>query len=80
LQIRRLIYTTNAIESLNFQLREVIKTKGHFPSEEAAIKLLLCPQRDDVDKQFALPSYGRSNCPIRVTCTSSSLLHRLRWC
>lgn len=39
-QIRRLIYTTNAIESLNFQLRKVIKTKGHFPSEEAAIKLL----------------------------------------
>jgi putative transposase len=40
LEIRRLVYTTNAIESLNFQLRKVIKTKGHFPSEEAAIKLL----------------------------------------
>jgi putative transposase len=38
--IRKLIYTTNAIESLNFQLRKVIKTKGHFPSEESAIKLL----------------------------------------
>lgn len=40
IQVRRLIYTTNAIESLNFQLRKVIKTKGHFPNEDAAIKLL----------------------------------------
>jgi putative transposase len=40
LEIRKLIYTTNAIESLNFQLRKVIKTKGAFPTEQAAIKLL----------------------------------------
>ena len=36
----RIIYTTNAIESLNMQLRKIIKTRGHFPSDEAAIKLL----------------------------------------
>lgn len=39
-ELRRLIYTTNAVESLNFQLRKVIKTKGHFPNDNAAIKLL----------------------------------------
>jgi putative transposase len=39
-EIRKLVYTTNAIESLNFQVRKVIKTKGHFPSEEAAAKLM----------------------------------------
>ncbi|GEM50055.1 hypothetical protein DC3_56900 [Deinococcus cellulosilyticus NBRC 106333 = KACC 11606] len=38
--LRRVIYTTNAIESLNFSLRKVTKTKGAFPSEEAAMKLL----------------------------------------
>jgi len=38
--IRRVIYTTNAIESLNMQLRKIIKTRGHFPNDEAAIKLL----------------------------------------
>lgn len=38
--IRKLIYTTNAIESLNSQLRKIIKTRGHFPSDEAATKLL----------------------------------------
>jgi putative transposase len=39
-EVRRLIYTTNAIESLNYQLRKVLKTKGSFPSELAAIKLI----------------------------------------
>jgi len=39
-EVRRVIYTTNAIEALNRQLRKAIKTKGHFPSEDAARKLV----------------------------------------
>jgi transposase-like protein len=39
-EVRRIIYTTNAIESLHMQLRKIIKTRGHFPSDEAALKLL----------------------------------------
>jgi putative transposase len=39
-EVRRVIYTTNAIEALNRQLRKAIKTKGHFPNEEAARKLV----------------------------------------
>lgn len=38
--LRRIIYTTNAIESLNYQLRKIIKNRGHFPSDQAAVKLL----------------------------------------
>jgi transposase-like protein len=38
--IRKMIYTTNAIESVNMQIRKIIKTRGHFPSEEAALKLI----------------------------------------
>lgn len=38
--IRKVIYTTNAVESLNMSLRKVIKTRGSFPNQEAAIKLL----------------------------------------
>jgi len=38
--VRRVIYTTNAIESLHSRLREIIKTRGHFPSDDAATKLL----------------------------------------
>jgi putative transposase len=39
-EVRRVIYTTNAIEALNRQLRKALKTKGHFPNEEAARKLI----------------------------------------
>ena len=38
--IRKVIYTTNAIESVNAQLRKIIKTRGHFPSDDAATKLI----------------------------------------
>ena len=38
--VRRVIYTTNAIESINAQLRKIIKTRGHFPSDDAATKLI----------------------------------------
>ena len=38
--IRKVIYTTNAIESVNARLRKIIKTRGHFPSDDAATKLI----------------------------------------
>jgi putative transposase len=38
--IRKMIYTTNAVESLNRSLRKVIKTRGSFPTDDAALKLL----------------------------------------
>ena len=38
--IRRVIYTTNAIESVNARLRKIIKTRGHFPSDDAATQLI----------------------------------------
>jgi len=39
-EIRRVIYTTNAIESVNARLRKIIKTRGHFPTDDAANKLI----------------------------------------
>jgi putative transposase len=47
-EIRRIIYTTNAVESLNMSLRKIIKTRGSFPSEEAALKLLYLALRNVV--------------------------------
>src|SRR3954469_8735812 len=38
--VRRIIYTTNAIEALNAKLRRAVRTRGHFPSDDAALKLL----------------------------------------
>jgi putative transposase len=39
-EVRRILYTTNAIESLNSTLRTAVRSRGHFPNDEAAIKLL----------------------------------------
>jgi putative transposase len=44
--VRRIIYTTNAIEALNSKLRRAVRTRGHFPTDDAATKLLyLCLNR-----------------------------------
>ena len=39
-EVRRVIYTTNAVESVNARLRKILKTRGHFPNDEAATKLI----------------------------------------
>ena len=39
-EVRKVIYTTNMIESINYQLRKITKTRGHFPTDDALIKLL----------------------------------------
>jgi putative transposase len=53
-EVRRVIYTTNAIEALNRQLRKAIKTKGHFPNEDAARKLIY------LALQNAVPQWTRT--------------------
>lgn len=49
--IRRVVYTTNMIESINYQLRKVTKNRGHFPNERAAIKLLYLAIRNITTKR-----------------------------
>ena len=39
-EVRKIVYTTNAIESLHSQVRKAVRGRGHFPSDEAAVKLL----------------------------------------
>jgi putative transposase len=49
-EVRKVIYTTNAVESLHMSLRKIIKTRGSFPSEEAAIKLIYLALRNVIQK------------------------------
>ena len=49
-EVRRVIYTTNAVESLHMSMRKIIKTRGSFPSEEAAMKLLYLALRNVIAK------------------------------
>ena len=48
---RHFIPGTNSIESLNYQLRKIIKNRGHFPSDDAVVKLLWLAIRDIEDKR-----------------------------
>src|SRR5436190_7470920 len=52
--IRKVIYTTNAVESLNMSLRKVIKTRGSFPNQEAALKLLFLAL-EHIAKKWTMP-------------------------
>jgi len=54
-EIRKIIYTTNAIESLNMSLRKVTKTRGSFPNDEAAAKLLYLALRNIAKKWITKP-------------------------
>lgn len=65
--LRRVIYTTNSIESLNYQLRKIIKNRGHFPSDESVVKLLwlaICTIEDkrarEREKQRGKPANERT--------------------
>lgn len=57
-EIRKIIYTTNAIESLNYQLRKVTKARGSFPSDAAALKLLYLAIRNINQKRGSNPGSG----------------------
>jgi len=56
-EIRKIVYTTNAIESLNMSLRKAIKTRGAFPSEEAALKVMYLALRNLARKWNAVQGW-----------------------
>jgi putative transposase len=53
-EVRRLVYTTNAIEALNSKLRRAVRARGHFPTDEAALKLLFLVL-NRVEKEWRMP-------------------------
>ena len=53
-EIRRVIYTTNAIESLNMSLRKITKNRGSFPSDEALLKLFYLAQQN-ISRKWTMP-------------------------
>ena len=55
LEVRRLVYTTNAIEALNSKLRRAVRARGHFPADEAALKLLFLVLNRS-EKEWTMPT------------------------
>ena len=65
-EIRKVIYTTNAIESVNMSLRKLTKNRGSFPSDEALLKLLFLALRN-ISKKWTLPIRDWKAALIRFT-------------
>jgi transposase-like protein len=60
LEVRRVIYTTNALESMNMRLRKIIKNRGHFPTDEAAAKLIYLALRNITAKWKMPPVFWKA--------------------
>ena len=71
--VRKLIYTTNAIESLHSQLRKIIKTRGHFPNDDAATKLIW------LDLRNITANHGRSVREWREAMNQFAILYEERF-
>lgn len=54
-EVRRILYTTNAIEALNSKLRRAVRARGHFPTDEAALKLLFLVL-NRAEKEWTMPA------------------------
>jgi putative transposase len=72
-EIRRVIYTTNALESVHAQLRKIVKTRGHFPTDEAATKLLWLALRN-ITRRWTMPVR-----PWREAMSQFALLYQERF-
>ena len=59
-EVRRVIYTTNALESVHAKLRKIIKTRGHFPNDEAATKLIWLALRNITAKWERGPRFWKT--------------------
>jgi putative transposase len=65
--VRKIIYTTNAIEALNAKLRRAVRARGHFPSDEAATKLIFLVLRQVTQEwKNAASRMGRGENPVRL--------------
>jgi putative transposase len=66
-EVRRIIYTTNAIEALNSKLRRAVRARGHFPSDEAPTKLLyLILNRSEKDWKMPLREWSMAKAQFAV--------------
>lgn len=74
-EIRRAIYTTNAIEALNRQIRKVLKTKGHLPNEDAAMKLMYLAIRNAQNTWGQNPHYSWGQALLQFAIHFEGRLH-----
>ena len=79
-ELRRIVYTTNAIESINYQLRKITKTRGHFPDKDAATKLLYLGLRNISTKRGGPSGTDTPGWKIALNCLAKLFPKRLPPC
>jgi putative transposase len=76
-EVRRILYTTNAIGSLNAKLRRAVRARGHFPTDETALKLLFLVL-NRAEKEWTMPprKWGMAKAQFAIIFASAS---QKRW-
>lgn len=78
--LRKVIYTTNMIESVNYQMRKASKTRGHFPDDASALKLLRLIARDITTTRGGVAGTGTRNWKEVLNCLEIHFPNRLNIC
>lgn len=79
-ELRKIVYTTNAIESINFQLRKITKNRGHFPDKDAAMKLLYLGLRNISSERGGFSGTGTRNWTVALNTLSQLFPGRIPLC
>jgi putative transposase len=79
-ELRKIVYTTNAIESINFQLRKITKNRGHFPDKDAAMKLLYLGLRNISSERGGFSGTGTNNWTVALNTLARLFPGRIPLC
>lgn len=76
-ELRKIVYTTNLIESINYQLRKITKTRGHFPDNDAAMKLLYLGLRNITSQRGGTSGTGTHGWKIALNTLTKLFPNRI---
>jgi putative transposase len=79
-ELRKIVYTTNAIESINFQLRKITKNRGHFDSNDAAMKLIYLGLRNISSERGGFSGTGTRNWTVALNTLATLFPGRIPLC
>ena len=79
-ELRKIVYTTNAIESINFQLRKITKNRGHFTDKDAAMKLLYLGLRNISSERGGYSGTGTHNWTVALNTLARLFPGRIPLC
>ena len=79
-ELRKIVYTTNQIESINFQLRKITKNRGHFPDKDSAMKLIYLGLRNISSERGGFSGTGTKNWTVALNTLARLFPNRIPLC